>query len=297
LPAIIFNTTAHCKPCMANRNSYINKDTLIAAAITVMLFACGTSKKTAGSAAPAKPAAWVKTLHDSLHIQTYKSAVISSRPNLVIVIHGDAPFNNPGYQYVLAKMLAAENSNTIAVGLLRPGYTDPNNNKSPGKKGLTTGDNYTAPIVDDIAAAITNLKTLYNPGKTIIAGHSGGSAITADVISRHPGIADGAAIVSCPCNVAEWRAHMKALQKDTDVWDRPVNSLSPNDLVQGIDSKTKIVVVTGEKDNVAPTVLSNNYYAQLKQRNLNAELIIIKGAGHEIFLTDSVRQAIGALIK
>lgn len=281
---------------MFKQNKYTMRVFFIAGVPLILLVACNPGKKI-NNTLPAQPAAWVKTVHDSLHIHTFKSTDVTTSPNLVIVIHGDAPFNNPGYQYTLAKMLAAENSNTIAVGLLRPGYTDPDNIKSPGEKGLTTGDNYTAPIADDIAAAIQNLKALYHPAKTVIAGHSGGAAITADVISRHPGAANAAVIVSCPCNVAEWRAHMKTLQKDTDVWDRPINSLSPNEIAQGIDKKTKVVIITGEKDEVAPTNLSNNYYAQLKQLNLNTELVTIKGAGHEIFLTDSVRHAIEALLK
>ena len=261
------------------------------------LFACNDGKKTAVGNNVAANADWVKTVHDSLHIKTYKSAGITQNPNLVIVIHGDAPFNNPGYQYILAKLIADKNPNTIAIGLLRPGYTDTENIKSPGEKGLTTGDNYTAAIVDDIACAIKNLKALYHPANTVIAGHSGGSAITADIISRHPGIANAAVIVSCPCNVPEWRAHMKTLQPGADVWNKPVQSLSPNEVVSGIDVKTKIVIITGEKDVVAPTRLSDDYYSQLKQHNLNASLITVKGGGHEIFLTDNVRRAISALLR
>jgi pimeloyl-ACP methyl ester carboxylesterase len=238
---------------------------------------------------------WVRTQHDSLHIKTFRSEDLSKRSNLIIVIHGDAPFNNPGYQYALAKIISTENKNTIAIGLLRPGYTDPENIHSPGTKGLTTGDNYTAEVVDDIAAAIRNLKNLYHPINTIIAGHSGGSAITADIVSRYPAIADAAVIVSCPCNVPAWRAHMKAMQNDS-IWDKPVNSLSPHDLINGIDKKTKLIIITGEKDEVAPTELSNQYYNQLKKNNLDAELITIKDADHEIFLTDSVRKAIAKLM-
>ena len=81
---------------------------------------------------------WVTTSTGCLHIYTYKSDKILSNPNLVVVIHGDAPFNKPGYQYLMAKKIAERNSNSIAIGLLRPGYTDPDGNTSDGKKGLTT---------------------------------------------------------------------------------------------------------------------------------------------------------------
>jgi len=265
--------------------------------IIFSLLACQSSQKLSLHVFFTDNDNWVRTQHDSLHIKTFRSADLTKQPNLVIVIHGDAPFNNPGYQYRLAEIISTENKNTIAIGLLRPGYTDPENMHSPGKKGLTTGDNYTAEVVDDIAAAIRNLKNLYHPSNTIIAGHSGGSAITADIVSRYPMIADAAVVVSCPCNVPVWRAHMKKMQNNDKIWDQPVNSLSPIDLVNGIEKGTKMIIITGEKDEVAPTELSIEYYSKLKKNNLDAELITIKNADHEIFLTDSVRKAIGRLIR
>jgi len=239
---------------------------------------------------------WVKTRRDSLHIKIFRSASLTSQPNLVVIIHGDAPFNDPGYQYELARLVAEKNTNTIAVGLLRPGYTDPQKNHSPGEKGLTTGDNYTPEIVDDISAAINNLKNLHHPSNIVIAGHSGGSAITADIVGRYPGIANAAVIVSCPCYLDTWRAHMKALQKN-NIWDKPVTSLSPDKLVNGIDKKTKMIVITGEKDDVAPTQLSIDYFELLKKNNIDAKLITVRDAGHEIFLTDEVQLAISGLIR
>lgn len=241
------------------------------------------------------PDNWVRTTRDSLHIKTFRGDGLTSKPNLVIIIHGDAPFNNPGYQYRLAKMISDSNRNTVSIGLLRPGYTDPENNRSPGQKGLTTGDNYTPEIIDDIAAAIKNLQNLYHPSNTIIAGHSGGSAITADIINRYPGIANAAVIVSCPCNLPVWRAHMKSLQKNK-IWDQPVTSLSPHEQVRNISRKTKVVVITGEKDDVAPTELSYEYYELLKKNNIEASLITVKNEGHEIFLSDSVRKTISGFI-
>lgn len=278
------------------RNISITAGNLFLCALLIFS-SCHNSKQISGDTIISDPDNWASTRHDSLHIKTYRSAGLTDQPNLIIIIHGDAPFNNPGYQYKLAELISTENRNVIAIGLLRPGYTDPENVHSPGIKGLTTGDNYTADVVDDIATAITNLKKLYHPAKTIIAGHSGGSAITADIVGRYPAIANAAVIVSCPCNVPEWRLHMKALQKNAKVWDQPVNSLSPHDLTNTISKNTKMIIITGEKDDIAPTSLSIQYYEQLKKRDLDAQLITIKGADHEIFLTDSVRKSISDLLK
>ena len=58
-----------------------------------------------------------------------------------------------------------------------------------------------------------------------------------------------------------------------------------------------MTVVSGEKDDVAPTQLSIDYYELLKKNNIDAKLITVKDAGHEIFLTDEVQHAIAELIK
>ncbi|HLX93443.1 MAG TPA: hypothetical protein VKR32_17285, partial [Puia sp.] len=120
---------------------------------------------------------WVQTSKGCLHIYAFLSDSVASKPNLVIVIHGDAPFSNPGYQYKMARQISKRHKNTIAVGLLRPGYIDADGNKSDGQKGLTTGDNYTPEIIDEIAEVISILAARYHPGEVILLGHSGGAAI------------------------------------------------------------------------------------------------------------------------
>jgi hypothetical protein len=58
-------------------------------------------------------------------IRTYRSADVSDEPMLVVVLHGDLPFNNPNYQCRFAKLVASKNSNVISIGMLRLEYTDP----------------------------------------------------------------------------------------------------------------------------------------------------------------------------
>jgi len=239
---------------------------------------------------------WVATPLGNLHFYTYKSDSLTLNPTLVIVLHGDAPFNKPGYQYKAAKTIAVQNINTIAVGLLRPGYTDPDGNTSDGVRGLTTGDNYTPEVINAIAAAITKLKAIYNPGKIVLVGHSGGSAITADIIGVKPGLVNAAAVVSCPCNVPEWRAYMGSKQPGYAAWKDPVKSISPNTVAANVAKNTKVVVISGKDDDVCPTQLSVDYYNQLKQYGVNAKLIQIEGEKHDILLHDDVFAAIKEMI-
>jgi pimeloyl-ACP methyl ester carboxylesterase len=69
---------------------------------------------------------------------------------------------------------------------LRPGYKDDTGEQSEGKRGLTTGDNYTPEVVDAVASATDQLRTRFHPARTVLVGHSGGAAIAANVLGRWP---------------------------------------------------------------------------------------------------------------
>ncbi len=185
----------------------------------------------------------------------------------------------------------------MAIGILRPGYTDPDNHHSTGERGLTSADNYTPEVVDRIAYAIGIIADQHHAGKIIIAGHSGGAAITANIISRHPTLAQGAVLVACPCNVPEFRIHMKELTKAPSVWDVPVKSLSPHEGVKKVSKRIKVMVISGDQDDVALPRFSQEYYALLQKQQVPVEFINIAGEGHEILLNEKVLEAIGRMVK
>jgi pimeloyl-ACP methyl ester carboxylesterase len=118
--------------------------------------------------------------------RAYQSARLSAHPHLLVVLHGDAPGINPSYQYVFAQRAAAALNDVIAVGLLRPGYADGMGGKSEGSRGWAIADNYTAGDIASVAAALKALKTRYHAADLTLAGHSGGAALTADIIALYP---------------------------------------------------------------------------------------------------------------
>jgi pimeloyl-ACP methyl ester carboxylesterase len=63
---------------------------------------------------------------------------------------------------------------------------------------MTTGDNWNATNTDAIANAIGALKRRYHARKVVVVGHSGGAAIAANILGRHPELIDAALLVSCP---------------------------------------------------------------------------------------------------
>ena len=129
----------------------------------------------------------------------------------------------------------------------------------------------------------------------LLAGHSGGAAI-ADVMGRRPGIADGALLVSCPCDVMRWRQHMKNTTQGR-IWDIPVNAVSPVDVVAGIDRKARLAVMIGDHDEVAPPELSRDYRDRLQARGLAVTYVEVPGADHEVFDHLLVHRAASDLLR
>ena len=259
----------------------------------------GTTSAQATESGPSTPpdtTQWVGKGAQRLHMQAYHSATRTARPTLVVVLHGDAPFRPPEYQYTLARQVAAAYPNVVAVGLLRPGYTDPQGHHSAGLRGEATGDNYTPEVVAAVAAALTELRQRYQAGRLVVAGHSGGAAITANVLARYPNRIDAALLVSCPCDVPRWRQHMQQLDGSGAIWEAPVRSLSPLALADSVDATRPITLLVGTADSVAPPRFSRAYWLALHQRRSPARLVQLPGEGHEIFLSATVRQEIQALL-
>jgi pimeloyl-ACP methyl ester carboxylesterase len=218
----------------------------------------------------------------------------SSHPVLVVVLHGDLP--SPSYHYEFSRRAALEIDNVVVAALLRPGYTDGAGDRSDGDMGLTTGDNYTATVVDTVAEIIRQLKQKLHPTRTIITGHSGGAAISADMLARRPALANAALLVSCPCAVTAWRKHMLNLQKNP-IWLARVHSLSPIDLAGKVPRSVRVRMLVGGDDPVAPPELSQGYAEALRRQGDDVRLSIVPGLKHNILLEPVVLQALKALVQ
>lgn len=236
---------------------------------------------------------------DRLYARAYESKVLGAHPVLVVVLHGDGPppYQFPSYQYVFASKVAAENRNVVAVGLLRPGYTDPQGHHSQGCSGQRDGDNWDAQNTDAIADAISALKHRYRASQVIVAGHSGGAAIAANILGRRPGLIDAALLVSCPCgDVNHWRAGMLRLT-GFPVFKGDIASLSPIDQIAGIDRRVPVVLMTGTDDKVAPLTVAEHYRAVATRAGKDVRLIDLPGRPHNTFIYPKVFAELDALIR
>ncbi|OJJ16968.1 hypothetical protein BKI52_30080 [marine bacterium AO1-C] len=229
--------------------------------------------------------------------RAYVSSGTLNRPTLVLVLHGDAPFGKPSYQYAIARKIAKENQNVVAVGILRPGYTDSKGNHSEGERGKATGDNYTKEVLASVHDLMIKLKTKYKSSRAVLVGHSGGAAISANLLAKYSSAYAAALLIACPCDLHLWRKHMKALQPNTNIWDMKVNSLSPIEEAKYIDNAAQVVVVHGTNDKVVPLNIANRYVKALEANKKKVKFITLKGQGHEAAFNPKVFEAVKALIQ
>jgi pimeloyl-ACP methyl ester carboxylesterase len=230
---------------------------------------------------------WVAS---SEHISLAGRLFVSGAPRptspLVIVLHGDAPFHNPGYQYEFASRLASAVPGTRVIGLLRPGYADPHGAKSGGDRGFASGDNYDEWTMRNVTHAIDALVAWYKVPSVILVGHSGGAVTAADVAAKMPALDDetnvaAVFLIGCPCDVPAFRKHMWELQH-APLWLWPGHAVSPLDSVAELPTTTEIRAISGTEDPIAPPQEAQAYVEKAKARGIDASLTLIPNEGHEI---------------
>ena len=213
----------------------------------------------------------------------------AERTSLIIFIHGDGYRGGPSdYMYPSIQNFGAKG--VVAVALIRPGYYDSRNNQSTGNS-YRTGDNYQVSVIATVAAAVKALKRHYNAETVVLAGHSGGSAISGVIIGKYPGLVNAAVLGACPCNVPDWRT----MRRGYNNWRL---SLSPHDFIGKIDKKTTVVAITGGNDDNTRSVLAKDYVAVLKANGIDAAFIEVPGIGHNgIEGTRAYESAINQILK
>jgi len=191
---------------------------------------------------------------------------------LVVVLHGDVSKGGPAeYHYDLARKIAHQNKGVTTLALLRPGYGDSKGNRSPGSHN-NRRDHYTKANNALVAQTIQNMAKQIGTSKVLVIGHSGGAAQLGSIIGLYPGLVDSAILVSCPCNIPEWRS-----RKRRSPWS---NSQSPHDYIGKIARDTRVIVAVGTKDTNTFPDISEDYAAAVKARGLAVGFVPIKGAGH-----------------
>jgi|SRR6185503_8327031 len=258
---------------------------------------------------------WIDVAGGRLKTQAFASRTDGRRPILILILHGDLPSPPPDYQYVFAKVLTEgipeypersallraalgpswNEQDVVAAGILRPGYADPSGDRSFGDMGRAVGDNYTSEVVDAVAAVARELASKYDARAVVLVGHSGGGAIVANLLGRHPDVADGALLVACGCDPEAWRARMRR-QQPGSIWDQPISSLMPLSLVDGIARDTRVRILQGEDDDVVLPDDNRKYAAALRERGIDVQFTIVPGLGHNILMTPEAFRELRLLV-
>lgn len=222
---------------------------------------------------------------ECLVIRTFRPANPGSEPKLLIFIHGDLSGGGPAdYIYERAREALAEGR--VVVSLVRPGYADGEGNQSTGDN-FGRNDSYTAHNVDAVAAAIKTLREHHKASYVVLVGHSGGAAISGVILGRHPGLVAGAVLAACPCDIAAWRAGRRAWRQ----------SLSPDDFLKRVPVTTRVITVTGDKDDNTRPILAEDYAKTLAKRGVPARFVLVPGAGHnDVMRRPEVRAAVEDLV-
>ena len=238
---------------------------------------------------------WIDVADGRLKSEVYATTSRSEHPLLVVVLHGDVYNPTPSYQYAFAQALtrgfdapalpshvrarftnAPRTEDVVAVGLLRPGYTDNAGDRSAGERGRARGDNFTPTVVDAIADAVERLDQTFAARGVVLVGHSGGATIAANVLGRRPGVADAALLVACGCG--------------------PTRSLQPLDLAPNVRRDVVVRLLAGAEDETVPPEYSRTYAAALQRRGVDAEVTIVPGLGHNIMFQPVVFAALERLL-
>ncbi len=236
---------------------------------------------------------WVLGEKICFAIATVPPAKAVASPILRVYLHGD---NSRGrkrgrssdYMYTYAARTPA---GTVSVAMLRPGHFDHEGRQSSNKSyGHINWETYED--IDEIAAAVRRLRKHHNASRVVMIGFSGGCNTIGVILGRHPGTADGALLGGCACDkVAKSNYHNKRVRRD---------DISPVEYVNKVPLDTRIIALTGSRDETNPPSLCEPYIARLKERGVSARLDIIEGVRHSFgrfAFTKPYRDALAELNK
>src|SRR5665213_902315 len=258
---------------------------------------------------------WIGVPAGRMKTEVFSSVQVSAHPVLLVILHGDLPDPTPSYQYAFAQLVtqgvnAPALSKTIrarladwrpipdvvAVGILRPGYTDNAGDRADGDMGNAALDNFTPEVVDASAAAVDQLKKRFGARRVVLVGHSGGAAIAADLLGRHPESADATLLVACVCDPDASRARISQTRA-SPIWKVPTRSLQPLALAPNVRADAVVRLIVGEKDDTALPEYSQRYAETLNKHAVDAQVTIAPSLGHNILLTAPVLAALGELVR
>jgi predicted esterase len=209
---------------------------------------------------------------------------------MLVWLHGDQSSGGPATSHIQPAQEAASRfapDRVLSIAMWRPGYSDAAGSTSGGDNHGRT-DSYTKANLEIVGDAIRRLKAHYGPSRTVLVGHSGGAATSADLLGMMPGLADAAVLVSCPCDIRAWRTGRRW-------WP---NSEDPMAWVDKVAPPVKVVALTGTLDDNTSQGLAQKYVGALASHQVDARFVAISNATHNSALrAPEVIDAVASVLK
>ncbi|MGI9310308.1 MAG: alpha/beta hydrolase family protein [bacterium] len=234
------------------------------------------------------------TPDDYLYYEVFMDDSASGK-TMVVFLHGDSgrdgvPGRASRYMFHQARKFADRyQGEAIGVGMLRPGYRDRDGNRSPGTPSQIDDDK-TPRKNAEVARSVAHLKELYDAENVIGVGHSGGAAMLGSIIGQRPDLFDAVVLVSVACDIPRSRRHRSGRNR----W---VLSQSPKDFVDTVSPDIVIRAISGENDNNVLSHHATDCVKAYQDRGINAEAIIVAGAGHTRGLLPVMQRELDKLLQ
>jgi pimeloyl-ACP methyl ester carboxylesterase len=213
---------------------------------------------------------------------------------LVVLLHGDRggsleQRHLERWQAVGRSLAAADRD---VVFMVRPGYRTPLGSSSGWANPYD--DDYTAENVARVAGALAALRQTRQATRVVVVGYSGGAAITALLLGRHPGVADAALLLACPCDIPPWRAHRNMQRGGSG---RMWTSLNPRAFLSGMELGTPVIAATGTDDDNTLPEFARQWAEQAKAAGARATFETVPDHDHgSILRWDGIAQRLQSLI-
>ena len=200
-----------------------------------------------------------------------------SSKTLIVMLHGDGEgrLNQRQLERWTALGRSLQAPDRSVFFLIRPGYQSPAGNSSGWAN--PRDDDYTPQNMERVAGALRVLRETYKAEKLILVGHSGGAATASIVLGKHPGVADAALLLGCPCDVPPWRVHRNAQRGGSGGWP---NSLNPLAFIAGIPAGTPVLAVTGAQDDNTLPEFAKRWVEAARAKSVKARFEEISGLNH-----------------
>jgi predicted esterase len=212
---------------------------------------------------------WVSSSTHRLKVHILNPSNLKHAEILAVYLHGDTPGEEGEYMLHAASQISLPN--LVSAAIIRPGYR---NSDGDFSSGSTNGEvnNYSVENIKAILEVTLKLKEKFQAKKVILVGHSGGSAIAANLAGLHNRAIDGLVLISCPCDLQAWHPD----------W---TESLSPLNFVHKYSKNINIIALTGKDDDVTPPYLAESFISALKKQGLtHVELRIPQKMGHNFII-------------